>query len=632
MSDGGDIVDIDVPVDEEHAHEALKITEEEYRELDVRPVRVPYTPDMNINELLEIVDKGQVPEEIMEEALRLYGEGQRLYTKDARMFVMRALYAPLTVDEKKYLDYKWSFWARRNQLAPPGEWVFWLLLAGRGFGKTRTGAEWINERVQSGQAKRIALVAPTAADVRKVMVEGESGILAISPPWNRPLFEPSKLQLTWPNGAVAGLFSAEEPERLRGPQCDTFWADETAAWKKLVETWDMLQFGFRLGDKPQGCITTTPKPLPILKELLGQEKSGEVAVTRGSTYENKGNLTPKFFTQVVKKYEGTRLGKQELDAEILEDMPGALWKRSDIDNARIRNPGLPMPPILKADDPLPGSRVEIQDQDMLRRIATAIMKLVPEDLTRIVVAVDPNVSNDEGSDEIGMVVAGQGVSGHGYVLADLSMKGTPNDWATTAIIGHDVFSADRIIGEANQGGNMVEHTIAATAKFLRMDDKRKSDFVSIVLVHATRGKVTRAEPAAALYEQGRISHVGTLSTLEDQMCLFTTDFDRKSMGYSPDRVDALVWALTHLFLEENDTGILDFYKQEHVAKLARQAAAVNSHDTEPTGDWVKMSAPPGISTVHGSDGTQYTVVEGVALVKPDDVKGLRAAGFVKIAA
>lgn len=179
---------------------------------------------------------------------------------------------------------------------------------------------------------------------------------------------------------------------------------------------------------------------------------------------------------------------------------------------------------------------------------------------------------------------------------------------------------------------MVEYTVEATAKFLRMDEKRKSDFVSIVLVHATRGKVTRAEPAAALYEQGRISHVGTLSTLEDQMCLFTSDFDRKSMGYSPDRVDALVWALTHLFLEENDTGILDFYKQEHVAKLARQAAAVNSHDTEPTGDWVKMSAPPGISTVHGSDGTQYTVVEGVALVKPDDVKGLRAAGFVKIAA
>lgn len=628
MSDEGDIVDIAVPVDEEHAHEDLKITEDEYREIKLKPVKVPYTPDININETMDLIHRGQILPEVKEE---LTGNGGK-YTKEVKKKVLYHLFGQLSTDEMKYLVYKWSFWARKNQMSPKGDWIFWLLLAGRGFGKTRTGAEWINERVQSGQAKRIALVAPTAADVRKVMVEGESGILAISPPWNRPLFEPSKLQLTWPNGAVAGLFSAEEPERLRGPQCDTFWADETAAWKKLVETWDMLQFGFRLGDKPQGCVTTTPKPLPILKELLAQEKSGEVAVTRGSTYENKGNLTPKFFTQVVKKYEGTRLGKQELDAEILEDMPGALWKRSDIDNVRIRNTGLPMPAILKAEEPIPGSRVEVQDLDMLKRIAYAIMKLVPEDLTRVVVAVDPNASNDEGSDEIGVVVAGQGVSGQGYVLADLSMKGSPNEWATTAIIAHDMFSADRIVGEANQGGNMVEYTVEATAKFLRMDEKRKSDFVSIVLVHATRGKVTRAEPAAALYEQGRISHVGTLSTLEDQMCLFTSDFDRKSMGYSPDRVDALVWALTHLFLEENDTGILDFYKQEHVAKLARQSDALQGASSEPQGDWVKMQAPAGVSTIHGGDGTQYLVQDGIALVKPDDVKGLRAAGFVKIAA
>lgn len=618
---------IDVPVDEQHAHEDLKITAEEYSEIQLKPVKIPKTPDININETMNLIHLGQILPEVKEELTANGGE----YNKEIKKKVLYHLFGQLSVDEMKYLVYKWSFWARHNQLAPAGDWIFWLLLAGRGFGKTRTGAEWINDRVQSGQAKRIALVAPTAADVRKVMVEGESGILAISPPWNRPLFEPSKLQLTWPNGAIAGLFSAEEPERLRGPQCDTFWADETAAWKKLVETWDMLQFGFRLGDKPQGCITTTPKPLPLLKELLAQEKSGEVVATRGSTYENRGNLTPKFFTQVVKKYEGTRLGKQELDAEILEDMPGALWKRSDIDKVRIKNPGLPMPAILKAEDPVPGSNVEIQDMGMLKRIAYTIMKLVPEDLTRIVVAVDPNASNDEGSDEIGIVVAGQGVSGQGYVLADLSMKGSPNDWASTAIIGHDVFSADRIIGEANQGGNMVSYTVEATAKFLRMEDHRRSDFVSIVLVHATRGKVTRAEPAAALYEQGRVSHVGTLSTLEDQMCLFTTDFDRKSMGYSPDRVDALVWALTHLFLEDNDTGILDFYKQEHVAKLAREANSVSGANTEPTSDWVRMSAPAGVSTIHGGDGTQYNVVDGVATVKPDDVKGLRAAGFVKLA-
>lgn len=536
-----------------------------------------------------------------------------------------------TPDELAKFKYNWKFWARHNQLPPPGKWTNWLLLAGRGFGKTRTGAEWVNEQVQLRGAIRVHLIAPTAADVRKVMVEGESGILAVSPPWNKPLFEPSKLQLTWPNGAVAALFSAEEPERLRGPQCHIIWADELAAWNKLQETWDMAMFGFRLGSDLRCCITTTPKPLPIIKSLMEEAKTGETVVTRGSTYDNRANLAKQFFTQVVKKYEGTRLGKQELDAEILEDMPGALWKRADIDKVRIRNTGLPMPAILKAEEPIPGSRVEVQDLDMLKRIAYAIMKLVPEDLTRVVVAVDPNASNDEGSDEIGIVVAGQGVSGQGYVLADLSMKGSPNEWATTAIIAHDMFSADRIVGEANQGGNMVEYTVEATAKFLRTDEKRKSDFVSIVLVHATRGKVTRAEPAAALYEQGRISHVGTLSTLEDQMCLFTSDFDRKSMGYSPDRVDALVWALTHLFLEENDTGILDFYAQEAKAKQKREEGVIRGASTEPQGDWVKMRSPTGASMVHGADGTQYSSVDGVFNVKPDDVKGLRAAGFTKVA-
>lgn len=576
---------------------------EVYDELDIQPVRVPSTPNWNINDTVAAAG----------------ADDQEKYDNLARMFAQ----TPAKVLDD--LRYKWSFWARHNQIAPAGNWTFWLLLAGRGFGKTRTGAEWINERVQSGLARRIALVAPTAADVRKVMVEGESGILAISPPWNRPLFEPSKLQLTWPNGAIAQLFSAEEPERLRGPQCDTFWADELAAWKKLQETWDMLQFGFRLGRDPRGCITTTPKPLPIVKELIqdDREKGGETAVTRGSTVDNKANLTPKFFTQIVKKYEGTRLGRQELDAEILEDMPGALWARPAID-ANRRPCNTPFPAVIKPMDVVTGVR-EMEDIGALKRAAEAILAAIGEDLVRLVVAVDPNVSNDEGSDEIGIVVTGKGMSGQGYTLADCSMKGSPSEWATTAIIAHDVFGADRIIGEANQGGNMVEHTLTTTAKFLKIEGKRDSDHVGVTLVHATRGKVTRAEPVSTLYEQNRISHVGSMKILEDQMCLFTMDFDRKSMGYSPDRVDALVWGHTHLFHEQQDgSGIFEFFQQEVKKKLAEKTGVDN-----PT-DRVKMKAPPATNTLYGMLGDKYDVVDGFVFVRPDDVKGARMGGFVEV--
>ena len=580
------------------------ISEEDYAKLDVQPVVVPKTPSYNLNRLLK----------------ELPGD-----TKERKRESLQALLRDLPPEELAALRYKWSFWARDNQIAPPGEWTFWLLLAGRGFGKTRTGAEWVNERVELGLSKRIHLIAPTAADVRKVMVEGESGILAISPPWNRPHFEPSKLQLTWPNGAIAQMFSAEEPERLRGPQCDTIWADELCAWKNQQMTWDMAMFGFRLGNDPKACITTTPKPQTLLKSLVKDEATGDTAVVRGSTHDNKGNLAPKFYSKVVKDYEGTRLGRQELDAAILEDMPGALWNRANIDAVRIplASGVLPMPSIIRrVDDPW-SDRVDSQVEDVgfLRRCATAISKLVPEDLSRVVVAVDPNASNNEGSDEIGIVVAGKGVSGQGYVLADLSMKGSPNDWATTVIIGHDVFQGDRVIGEANQGGNMVEHTIASAAKFLRMDDKRASDYIAVTLVHATRGKVTRAEPVAALYEQKRITHVGTHAVLEDQMCLFTSDFDRKAMGYSPDRVDALVWALTHLFLEASDTGLLEFYQSEAMKKKQREKPGEKV-------DLIRLLAPPGVSTAYGVQGDKYSVDEnGDVHVKRQDVKGLRSAGF-----
>lgn len=589
---------------------------EVYEQLDIKPVKAPASPNWNINYLVDL------------------SEQQGLTKKDDKWAWIQEQMSRASAAELDALRYKWSFWARGNQLAPQGRWTFWMLLAGRGFGKTRTGAEWINERVQQGKAKRIALVAPTAADVRKVMVEGESGILAISPPWNRPLFEPSKLQLTWPNGAIAQLFSAEEPERLRGPQCDTFWADELAAWKKLQETWDMLQFGFRLGTDPRGCITTTPKPLPIVKQLVADDRdmpedkrndkwTGETAVTRGSTYDNRANLAEKFYTTVVTKYEGTRLGRQELEADILEDMPGALWVRANIDANRVHNV-MPMPDILKPVDVITGDS-DFEDMEVLKRAAAERLAACGEDLTRVSVNVDPNASNNEGSDEIGITVTGKGLSGRGYVLADCSMKGSPSEWASVAIIAHDLFKADQIVAEANQGGNMVQHTIESTAKFLRMEGKRSSDFVGIALVHATRGKVTRAEPSAALYEQNRITHIGVMKTLEDQMCLFTSDFDRKAMGYSPDRVDSLVWGLTHLFHEQQDgAGIFDFFKQEVAARDARLAA----NNPAPEG-WIKMKAPAGVNTAYGIQGDKYNVENGFAVVRPDDVAGLRNGGFVE---
>lgn len=399
----------------------------------------------------------------------------------------------LTPEEAEALEYDWKFWGRPNQFAPPGDWSTWLLLAGRGFGKTRTGAEWV--RSIKDTVPRIALVAPTAADVRDVVVEGESGIMAISPPWDRPIYEPSKRRLTWDNGAQAALYSADEPERLRGPQHGAAWCDELAAWR-YPEAWDMLQFGLRLGDNPRAVVTTTPKPVKLVRDLLADPTT---AVTRGSTYDNKANLARAFLEKTVRKYEGTRLGRQELNAEMLEDVPGALWTRAMIEAARWAGK-------------LP-------------------------DFARVVVAVDPAGTSGENADETGIVVAALGRDGLAYVLDDLSCRETPDTWARRAVQAYRDHKADRIVAEPNYGGEMVEHTI-------RTVDPR----VPYTKVNATRGKVVRAEPIAALYEQNRVRHVGSLSTLEDQMCAFTSDFDKKTAGYSPDRLDALVWALTHLML------------------------------------------------------------------------------------
>lgn len=319
----------------------------------------------------------------------------------------------LTDDEAAALLYDWKFWARPSQLPPPGDWRVWLILAGRGFGKTRTGAETTIDRVRRGVSKRVGLIAPTAADARDVMVEGESGILACSPPDFRPLYEPSKRRLTWPNGAVATLFSAEEPDRLRGPQHDFIWADEPAAWK-YPETWDMAMFGLRLGTNPQVVATTTPRPTRLIRDLVADPGT---VVTRGTTYENARNLAPAFLTAIVKKYEGTRLGRQELNGEILDDNPGALWSRNVIEALRVRE----HPPLL-----------------------------------RIVVGVDPAVTSDPKSDETGIVVAGVDAAGHYYVLADASLQGTPLTWATAVKRVYDQYRADRVVAEKNNGGELVE--------------------------------------------------------------------------------------------------------------------------------------------------------------------------------
>lgn len=406
--------------------------------------------------------------------------------------------APTTTEQAALL-YLWSYWGRPEQLAPSGDWSTWLILSGRGWGKSRTGAEWVREQVESGRCKRLALVARTAADARDVMVEGDSGILKISPPWFRPIYEPSKRRLTWPNGAIATTFSADEPNALRGPQYDGAWADELAAWRFDRDAWDQLQFGLRLGQDPKVIVTTTPRPTPLVKELVADAAT---RLTRGSTYENAGNLAPRFLKKLLAKYEGTRLGRQEIEGAILDDNPGALWKRAWIEAKRKR-----------LGDPLPAMR-------------------------RIVVAVDPAVSTDSASAETGIVVVGLGVDNLGYVLDDGSSQHSPGEWGNRVLDLFDERKADRVIGEVNNGGNLVEANLFAAA---RGKNRQPPPYKA---VHASRGKATRAEPVATLYEQGKVVHVGAFPYLEDQLCSWNPSEDDKS----PDRLDALVWGLTELMV------------------------------------------------------------------------------------
>lgn len=423
----------------------------------------------------------------------------------------------LTKQEQLELEYDWQFWARVNQL-PPGklpnglDWQTWLILAGRGFGKTRTGAEWVRSLMcgdtplTGGTCSHIALIAETAKDARDVMVgdgraPGEgSGLLQVHPKDFMPKYEPSKRRLSWPNGAVASIYNGSEPDQLRGPQHGAAWCDESAKWQYAQEAWDQMQFGLRLGLNPQVLVSTTPRPIKMIKDLI---KDPGTFITRGSTLENTTNLAPTFVSTIKRKYEGTRLGRQEIYAEILDDVPGAMWNSVRIEELRIQSNQLPP-------------------------------------LRRIVVAIDPAVTSGEDADETGIICAGLGHDGHGYILDDASGIMQPNEWATVAVRLYNTRSADRIIGETNNGGDMIENTIRIVAPN-----------VSYKGVHASRGKAIRAEPISALYEQSRVHHVGSFGVLEDQMCAFTPDFDRATAGYSPDRMDALVWALTELMIESD---------------------------------------------------------------------------------
>lgn len=423
----------------------------------------------------------------------------------APLETQRAFLESLSEGALLALPWLFEFWALDHQLPPEGAWRSWAVLGGRGAGKTRAGAEWVRASVEGarprdpGRARRVALVGETYDQAREVMVFGESGILAVSPPDRRPRWEATRRRLVWPNGAVAQVFSASEPEALRGPQFDAAWADELAKWRRAEEAWDMLQFALRLGADPRQVITTTPRNLPLLRRIL---ETPTTVATHAPTEANRAFLAASFIDEVRARYAGTRLGRQELDGEVLEEAEGALWTLAGLEGAR-----LPEAPAL----------------------------------SRVVVAVDPPVSGHDGSDECGIVVVGADTAGpvqdwRAVVLEDASLRAArPQGWAEAAIAAMERHGAERMIAEVNQGGDLVESV-------LRQIDPS----IPFRAVRASRGKAARAEPAAALYEQGRVVHLPGLHALEDQMARMTLQ------GYagqgSPDRLDALVWALHELMI------------------------------------------------------------------------------------
>ena len=415
----------------------------------------------------------------------------------------------LTDNEVRDLEYSWrGLWARPNQLLPgtPGasnqrnDWRYWLVQAGRGFGKTRIGAETVREWAEDPRA-RILMIAPTANDVREVMIEGpDSGLLSCYPMDQRPEYIPSRHLVIFPSGAMGITRSADEPERLRGPQFTKFWADELGSWRFIDAAWTQLSFGFRLRTPNlRGVITTTPKPLDVIKALIARKTT---VITRGSSYENRANLSEAYYEDVIAPYVGTRMGRQEIEGELLEDIPGALWTHAMIDELKVK-----------------------------------LLEIQWNKLVRIVVAIDPAVTAGEESDDTGIIVAGLTDTAHVVILEDLTCKESPAGWANIAVKAYKKYRADRIVGEVNNGGDLVEGTIRA------IDAN-----VSYRAVRASRGKAIRAEPVAALYEQRRIHHVGSFVELEDQMCGFVPGVTAKS----PDRMDALVWAVTELLIDQEE--------------------------------------------------------------------------------
>jgi phage terminase large subunit-like protein len=412
--------------------------------------------------------------------------------KTRRLELIRAL----TPAELRYVCYGWRIRARTSQLPPDGDWTTWLFMGGRGAGKTRAGAEWVLERIAYREARRVALIGETLSDVRDVMIGGPSGLRAVALyDSEEPRFLKSERKLIWRNGAEARMFSAEDPDSLRGHAFDLAWCDEFAKWRYAQETFDNLQMCLREGERPRALVTTTPRNRPELRALL---EMPDLAVTHARSRDNWANLSKSYFTRVVARYAGTALGRQELDGEVLDDLDGALWTRGLIEKARVRQ--------------------------------------APE-LTRIVIAVDPPVSIGPKADECGIIAAGLGADGIVYVLADVSVQGrAPKAWATRALAQYEVLKADCIVAETNQGGQLVREVFAGLDAGAPIRE-----------VHASRGKTARAEPVAVLYEQARVKHVGAFPELEDQLC----SLGAKEAGPgSPDRADALVWAVTELALRK----------------------------------------------------------------------------------
>lgn len=408
----------------------------------------------------------------------------------------REVLETLTLDQLIFLKKHWGFWARPDQLPPEGDWLIWLLLGGRGAGKTRAGAEWVRSKVegptplQKGKYRHIALVGETILSVREVMIEGPSGLRAIAPEETRPTYIASRQLLVWPNGAQAQIFSAEKPDGLRGPQFDLAWCDELAKWRYDKQCWDMLQFALRLGRKPQQVVTTTPRPTALLKTIMNNPRCH---MTRSSTHANKAHLAPGFVEELMRAYEGSRLGRQEIDAEIVEEVVGALWTPEMIGANRLNS----HPP-----------------------------------LTRLVVAVDPPASTGPLADACGICVAGKDDNGHAYILEDGTVKGlSPAGWGRRVVDLYNRYKADRVVAEVNQGGDLVREVVM-----------QQGPDISYKAVRATRGKLVRAEPVAALYERGMVHHVGVFKDLENQLCQYN------GQQASPDRMDALVWALTDLMI------------------------------------------------------------------------------------